>query len=49
MAVPYLNRMDLAYAAADLAISPLGGGDGGRVVRRPACPAVYVPLPIEQW
>ena len=34
--VDYLERMDLAYAAADLAAVPVGGGDRRRALRRGA-------------
>ena len=43
--VPYLNRMDLAYAAADLAICRSGAMTVAEV-SAVGLPAVYVPLPI---
>jgi UDP-N-acetylglucosamine--N-acetylmuramyl-(pentapeptide) pyrophosphoryl-undecaprenol N-acetylglucosamine transferase len=45
LAVPYLNRMDLAYAAADLAICRSGAMTVAEV-SAVGLPAVYVPLPI---
>jgi UDP-N-acetylglucosamine--N-acetylmuramyl-(pentapeptide) pyrophosphoryl-undecaprenol N-acetylglucosamine transferase len=45
VAVPYLNRMDLAYAAADLAICRSGAITVAEV-SAVGLPAVYVPLPI---
>lgn len=45
VAVPYLNRMDLAYAAADLAICRSGAMTVAEVCAV-GLPAVYVPLPI---
>lgn len=45
VAVPYLNRMDLAYAAADLAICRAGAMTVAEV-SAVGLPAVYVPLPI---
>lgn len=45
IAVPYLNRMDLAYAAADLAICRSGAMTVAEV-SAVGLPAVYVPLPI---
>jgi UDP-N-acetylglucosamine--N-acetylmuramyl-(pentapeptide) pyrophosphoryl-undecaprenol N-acetylglucosamine transferase len=45
VAVPYLNRMDLAYAAADLAICRAGAMTVAEVTAV-GLPAVYVPLPI---
>lgn len=45
VAVPYLNRMDLAYAAADLAICRSGAMTVAEVTAV-GLPAVYVPLPI---
>ncbi len=45
VAVPYLSRMDLAYAAADLAICR-GGAMTVAEVSAVGLPAVYVPLPI---
>ena len=45
MAVPYLDRMDLAYAAADLAICRSGAMTVAEV-SAVGLPAVYVPLPI---
>ncbi|WP_205844186.1 undecaprenyldiphospho-muramoylpentapeptide beta-N-acetylglucosaminyltransferase [Mycolicibacterium sp. GF69] len=43
--VPYLNRMDLAYAAADLAICRSGAMTVAELTAV-GLPAVYVPLPI---
>jgi UDP-N-acetylglucosamine--N-acetylmuramyl-(pentapeptide) pyrophosphoryl-undecaprenol N-acetylglucosamine transferase len=43
--VPYLSRMDLAYAAADLAICRSGAMTVAEVTAV-GLPAVYVPLPI---
>ena len=45
VAVPYLDRMDLAYAAADLAICRSGAMTVAEV-SAVGLPAVYVPLPI---
>jgi len=45
LAVPYLSRMDLAYAAADLAICRSGAITVAEV-SAVGLPAVYVPLPI---
>ena len=45
VAVPYLNRMDLAYAAADVAICRSGAMTVAEVTAV-GLPAVYVPLPI---
>lgn len=45
VAVGYLNRMDLAYAAADLAICRSGAMTVAEV-SAVGLPAVYVPLPI---
>ena len=45
VAVPYLERMDLAYAAADLAICRSGAITVAEV-SAVGLPAVYVPLPI---
>lgn len=45
VAVPYLDRMDLAYSAADLAICRAGAMTVAEVSAI-GLPAVYVPLPI---
>jgi UDP-N-acetylglucosamine--N-acetylmuramyl-(pentapeptide) pyrophosphoryl-undecaprenol N-acetylglucosamine transferase len=45
LALPYLDRMDLAYAAADLAICRSGAMTVAEV-SAVGLPAVYVPLPI---
>jgi UDP-N-acetylglucosamine--N-acetylmuramyl-(pentapeptide) pyrophosphoryl-undecaprenol N-acetylglucosamine transferase len=45
VAVPYLSRMDLAYAAADLAICRSGAMTVAELTAI-GLPAVYVPLPI---
>jgi UDP-N-acetylglucosamine--N-acetylmuramyl-(pentapeptide) pyrophosphoryl-undecaprenol N-acetylglucosamine transferase len=45
VAVPYLDRMDLAYAAADLALCRSGAVTVAEVTDV-GLPAVYVPLPI---
>jgi UDP-N-acetylglucosamine--N-acetylmuramyl-(pentapeptide) pyrophosphoryl-undecaprenol N-acetylglucosamine transferase len=45
IAVPYLDRMDLAYAAADVAICRSGAMTVAEV-SAVGLPAVYVPLPI---
>jgi UDP-N-acetylglucosamine--N-acetylmuramyl-(pentapeptide) pyrophosphoryl-undecaprenol N-acetylglucosamine transferase len=45
VAVPYLERMDLAYAAADLAVCRSGAMTVAEVTAV-GLPAVYVPLPI---
>ena len=45
IAVPYVDRMDLAYAAADLAICRSGAMTVAEVAAV-GLPAVYVPLPI---
>jgi len=43
--MPYLSRMDLAYAAADLAICRSGAMTVAEVTAV-GLPAIYVPLPI---
>ena len=45
VAVPYLDRMDLAYAAADMAICRSGAMTVAEV-SAVGLPAIYVPLPI---
>jgi len=45
VAVPYLDRMDLAYSAADLAVCRAGAMTVAEVTAV-GLPAVYVPLPI---
>ena len=45
VALPYIDRMDLAYAAADAVLGPLRRDDRGRGVRPSGCRRVYVPLP----
>ena len=45
VAVPYLDRMDLAYAAADLALCRAGAMTVAELTAV-GLPAVYVPLPI---
>jgi UDP-N-acetylglucosamine--N-acetylmuramyl-(pentapeptide) pyrophosphoryl-undecaprenol N-acetylglucosamine transferase len=45
VAVPYLSRMDLAYAAADVAICRSGAMTVAEVTAV-GLPAIYVPLPI---
>jgi UDP-N-acetylglucosamine--N-acetylmuramyl-(pentapeptide) pyrophosphoryl-undecaprenol N-acetylglucosamine transferase len=45
LAVPYLDRMDLAYAAADLVICRSGAMTVAEV-SAVGLPAIYVPLPI---
>jgi UDP-N-acetylglucosamine--N-acetylmuramyl-(pentapeptide) pyrophosphoryl-undecaprenol N-acetylglucosamine transferase len=45
VAMPYLSRMDLAYAAADLAICRSGAMTVAEVTAV-GLPAIYVPLPI---
>ncbi|MGX9792200.1 undecaprenyldiphospho-muramoylpentapeptide beta-N-acetylglucosaminyltransferase [Mycobacterium sp. MMS18-G62] len=45
VAVPYLDRMDLAYAAADVAVCRSGAVTVAEVTAV-GLPAVYVPLPI---
>ena len=43
--VPYLERMDLAYAAADVAVCRAGAGTVAEA-SAVGLPAVYVPLPV---
>jgi UDP-N-acetylglucosamine--N-acetylmuramyl-(pentapeptide) pyrophosphoryl-undecaprenol N-acetylglucosamine transferase len=43
--VPYVDRMDLAYAAADLAVCRSGAMTCGEIAAV-GLPAVYVPFPI---
>ena len=45
LTVPYLDRMDLAYAAADLAVTRAGAMTCAELAAV-GLPAVYVPLPI---
>ncbi len=45
VAVPYIDRMDLAYAAADLAVCRSGAMTCGEIAAV-GLPAVYVPFPI---
>jgi UDP-N-acetylglucosamine--N-acetylmuramyl-(pentapeptide) pyrophosphoryl-undecaprenol N-acetylglucosamine transferase len=45
VAVPYMSRMDLAYAAADLAVCRSGAMTVAEV-SAVGLPAIYVPLPI---
>lgn len=45
VAVPYLDRMELAYAAADLVICRAGAMTVAEV-SAVGLPAIYVPLPI---
>ena len=45
VSLPYLDRMDLAYAAADLVISRAGAMTCGEIAAV-GLPAIYVPLPI---
>ena len=44
MAVPYLDRMDLAYAAADLVLARSGAMTVAEIAAV-GLPAVYIPLP----
>jgi UDP-N-acetylglucosamine--N-acetylmuramyl-(pentapeptide) pyrophosphoryl-undecaprenol N-acetylglucosamine transferase len=45
VALPYIDRMDLAYAAADVALTRAGAMTCGELAAV-GLPAVYVPLPI---
>lgn len=45
VALPYLDRMDLAYAAADIAVCRSGAMTVAEV-SAVGLPAIYVPLPI---
>ena len=44
--VPFVDRMDLAYAAADLVLSRVAAPTASSRPPRSGCPAVFVPLPI---